>query len=223
MLNWIKITVIVLSVVALCFSSMITLEASAQTCGCGVYGPSNGYYSYPSTPMNAPAESPVTQTPAGSPFTPALENRSASVPAQAAGYATVSGTVAYVNGTVVPGAIVQLQGESGAQYSGTTDANGHYEISNVKYDSYTFKYKRGLYESPSTTLDVNTASIQRDITLPALLEGNSAAAPAAIDNTDIQNWYATRYTPQKPSNKAVIYGQSGHIERVLTGIPCQSY
>ncbi len=118
---------------------------------------------------------------------------------------------------------MQLQSPSGAQYSSTSDASGHYEISNVKYDSYTFQYKKGSYESPTATLAVDTEAIKRNISLPALLEGSSAASPAAIDNSDIQNWYATRYTPPTLSNKSVIYDQSGHIVRVITGIPCQIY
>ena len=226
MLDRIKYTIIFLLVVALCASSMIAIEmiaqTNAQTCGYGVYGPSYGYYTYPAAPMRVPVESPAAAVPAESPITPATETRSTSVPSQSSGYATVSGTVSYINGTVVPGAIVQLQDKSGAQYSTTSDADGHYEIGNVKYDSYTFKYKRGGYESPAATLDVNTASVKRDISLPALLEGSSAAVPAAIDHSDIQNWYATRYTPQMPSNKAVIYGKSGRIERVITGTICQS-
>jgi len=221
MLNRIKYTMIFLLVTSLCASSMITV-ASAQACGYGVYGPSYGYYTYPAAPMRAPIESPAATAPAESPIVPATETRSASVPSQSSGYATVSGTVTYINGTVVPGAIVQLQDKSGAQYSTTSDANGHYEISNVIYDTYTFQYKKGNYESPSATLDVHTASIKRDISLPALLEGSPVTSPAAIDHSDIQNWYATRYTPQMPSNKAVIYGKSGRIERVLTGTICQS-
>jgi hypothetical protein len=229
MSNWIKYTMVVLLVIALCAPALIATETNAQTCGYGTYGPSYGDYSYTATPMKAPAESlPATTTTAPveslpTTTTPASENMSVSVPSQAAGYSTVSGKVAYNNGTLVPGAVVQLQSKYGAQYSTTSGADGHYEISNVIYDTYTFRYKKGNYESPSATLDVNTASIKRDISLPALLEGKSAAVPAAVDYSDIKNWYATRYTPQAPSNKAVIYGQSGNIERVLTGIPCQSY
>ena len=233
MRNEIKYTVLFLSVIALCASLMIATETNAQTNEYGANGPAYGYSSCPAKPWNsgkpmeapakpmeAPAESPEATAPSG---ISAPENRSTSVPSQASGYATVSGVVTYNNGTVVPGAVVQLQSKSGAQYSTTSGADGHYELTNVKYDSYTFKYKRGGYESPSATLDVNTVSIKRDISLPTLLEGSSAAVPAAIDHSDIKNWYATRYTPQAPSNKAVIYGPSGHIERVLTGIPCQSY
>jgi hypothetical protein len=251
MSNGIKYTIVVLLVIALCAPSMIATETNAQTCGCGAYGPSYGYYSQPGAPMIAPvgtsetataqlpadtststqtpvetpaeatttvpAGSPETLAPTESPITPATGNMSVSIPAQSSGYATVSGIVTYNNGTLVPGAIVQLQSKYGAQYSSTSDSNGHYEISNVKYDTYTFKYRRDRYESPAATLDVNTSSIKRDISLPALLEGSSTAAPAASAHSDIGNWYATRYTPQKPSNKAVIYDQSGHITRVITG------
>ena len=241
MLNHIKYTIIVLLVIALCASSMIASVTNAQTCGYGYYGPSYGYSSYPATPMIAPVgSSPMATTPVlgESPIeatmpelrespaeatTPAQQETPVCTPSQTPGYATVSGTVAYNNGTLVPGAIVQLQSKYGAQYSTTSGADGHYEISNVIYDTYTFWYKKGSYESPSATLDVNTASIKRDISLPALLEGSSAASPAGIDNSDIQNWYATRYTPPTLSNKSVIYDQSGHIVRVITGIPCQIY
>lgn len=234
MLDRIKYTIICLFVVALCASWMMATGTNAQTCGFGYYEPSYGYSSYPATQTIAPiGSSPVATTPvseespteATTPETGQLPTEAttpACTPSQASGYATVSGTVAYINGTVVPGAIVQLQSPSGAQYSSTSDANGHYEISNVKYNSYIFRYKKGSYESPTATLAVDTGSIKRDISLPALLEGSSAASPAAVDNSDIQNWYATRYTPQTPSNKSVIYDQSGHIVRVITGIPCQT-
>ena len=214
MLNRIKYSIVCLLVVALCASWMIAVETNAQTCGYGDYGPSYGYSSYPEAPMNAPMESSTTAE------TSAPAETQASTPSQTSGYGNISGTVAYSNGTTVAGAIVQLQSKSGAQYSGTSGADGHYEISNVQYDSYTIRFTKGGYTSPAMTIAVNTASVKRDISIPVNIQASSTAA---IDHSDIQNWYATRYTPQAPSNKAVIYGQSGHIERVLTGIPCQSY
>ncbi len=229
MLDRIKYTIICLFVVALCAPWMIATETNAQTCGYGYNGLSYGYSSYPKTQTIAPVGSPPVvatpvsgESPTGS-TTPAQQGMPVCTPSQTPGYATVSGTVSYNNGTLVPGVIVQLQSKYGAQYSTTSGADGHYEISNVIYDTYTFQYKKGNYESPSATLDVNTALIKRDISLPALLEGSSVAVPAAIDHSDIQDWYATRYTPQAPSNKAVIYDQSGHIVRTITGVPCQSY
>lgn len=221
MINSIKYVVILLSVVVLCASFMIATETNAQSNEYGANAPAYGSTPCTTVPASAPGELPVTTAPTGSPMTPGPENRSVSVPSQASGYATVSGTVTYNNGTLVPGAIVQLQSKYGAQYSTTSGADGHYEISNVKYDSYTFRYIKDKYESPSSTLDVNSASLKRDISLPSLLEGTSAAAPAAVDHSAIMNWYATRYTPQMPSNKAVIYDQSGHIVKVITGMPCQ--
>lgn len=207
MLKRIKYTIIFLLVVTLCASFMIVTVATAQTCGYGNYWPSYGYFAS-NTPIESPAEA----------ATPAQADTPACTPAEKPGYAKVYGTAAYSNGTIVPGAIVQIKSPSGAQYSATTDADGHYEIGNVKYDSYTVRFTKDRYVSPDSTLAVDTASVKRDVTLPISLQASSMAAGKY---SDIKSWYATHYTQPASSGKSVIYDRSGHIVRVITGITCQ--
>ena len=51
---------------------------------------------------------------------------------------------------------------------------------------------------------------------------NSTSVATGIDHSDMQNWYANYYEPPVLSNQSLIYDQSGHIAKVVTGKPGQA-
>lgn len=228
MLNKEKYMMIFLLIIALCVASMAVTHTAAQTIGYTAYAPSlyDGCFTYPAFsafPGNYPAPSSGSsaQFPTAVPtIMPAPRATPAPTQTPTPGTATIYGTVTDSNGTAVAGAIVRLQGPSGAQYSTTSGTDGYFEIGNVQYDPYTFSYTLGSYTSPTTTLVVNTDLVKRDISLQAQAPAASQAQ-AAIDHSAIRNWYAAYYTPPTLSNQSVIYDQSGHIVKVVTGNPCQ--
>lgn len=228
MLNKEKYMMIFLLIIALCITSMASMHTAAQTIGYTAYVPSqyDGCYTYPAFstfPGNYPAPSSGSSAhfPTAAPtITPSPRATPTPTQTPTARTATIYGIVTDSNGTAVAGVIVRLQGPSGAQYSTTSGTDGYFEISNVQYDSYTFSYTLGSYTSPTTTLVVNTDSVKRDISLQTQAPAASQA-PAAIDRSAIKNWYAAYYTPPTLSNQSVIYDQSGHIVKVVTGNPCQ--
>ena len=77
-------------------------------------------------------------------------------------------------------------------------------------DSVTYTSDPSSTATPTATPDTNSTS------------NATSTVPAYIDHSDMQNWYATEYVPPVLSNQSLVYDESGHIVKVVTGKPGQA-
>jgi PGF-CTERM protein len=74
--------------------------------------------------------------------------------------------------------------------------------------------------APTFSTPAATATVSPTVS-PSPSPGTNATAldPVVPDYSDIQNWYATQYTPVQLSNQSLVYDQGGNIVKVVTGKP----
>jgi len=141
-----------------------------------------------------------------------------SLPAAAQGGAsgTITGTVTDPTGAVLPGATVTIENPvSQYQETATTDTAGHFQFTNVPYNSYHMTVKMKGFSSEAQDVAVHSAS---PVTVPVTLTIGAAATTVHVTSQDLVNNAANMDTDidRKSFAEIPLESQSSGLSSLVT-------